>query len=189
MAEFLSPGLYDHSPIILRLKVLSNAGPKPFRFYNHWCRNESFISMTRRIWQTSNSTNPMENLYANLSILKKELRALGQQEIKEVHDVQLLKEQIAMMQQEILNGRATPLVTQQEIEARTRVAGLMNREEAVLRQKSRVQWLSLGDQNNQYFHKTIKCKQARNTIRSIVSKDEITCGNLEEIKTIIVNYF
>lgn len=63
MAEFLEPDLSNHSPMIPLLKAMQNSGPKPFRFFNHRCRNESFIPMIRRIWQTNSSNDPMENLY------------------------------------------------------------------------------------------------------------------------------
>ena len=39
-------------------------------------------------------------------------------------------------------------------------------EEGFLKQKARVQWLKLGDQNTSFFHKAIKARNSRNTIKS-----------------------
>nr|GEY10827.1 hypothetical protein [Tanacetum cinerariifolium] len=40
----------------------------------------------------------------------------------------------------------------------------MKDEEKILFQKAKVRWLSVGDRNNSYFHKTIKSRQQRNRI-------------------------
>lgn len=34
-AEFIDPGLSDHSPTILKLSGIDLVGPRPFKFFNH----------------------------------------------------------------------------------------------------------------------------------------------------------
>lgn len=40
-------------------------------------------------------------------------------------------------------------------------------EEKFLKQKSRNQWLNLGDGNNSYFHKVVKMRNSHNLVKSI----------------------
>lgn len=61
-------------------------------------------------------------------------------------------------------GNATPEVVQLEMETRSWLYKLKKRKELVLCQKSRIQWLNLGDQNNQFFHRVIKGKLIRNIL-------------------------
>ena len=44
---------------------------------------------------------------------------------------------------------------------------LARAEEGFLKQKSRIQWLKLGDQNSYFFHKVVKARNSKNSIKSI----------------------
>ena len=46
---------------------------------------------------------------------------------------------------------------------------LASAEEGFLKQKSRVQWLKLGDQNTSFFHKSVKARNARSRIKVLTS--------------------
>ncbi|CAN1346105.1 Galactose-binding lectin [Linum perenne] len=54
-------------------------------------------------------------------------------------------------------------------------------EESFFRQKSRVIWISEGDKNTSYFHKSMKARQARNFISSIKGTDGILCTTVDQI--------
>lgn len=42
-ALFGDPWLSYHSPMVLKLADVENSGPKPFKFFNHWNKNEEFF--------------------------------------------------------------------------------------------------------------------------------------------------
>lgn len=44
-------------------------------------------------------------------------------------------------------------------------------EEGFLRQKSRIKWLQVGDQNTGYFHQVIRGRLSRNTIKTLTAND------------------
>ena len=44
---------------------------------------------------------------------------------------------------------------------------LARAKEGFLKKKSRIQWLKLGDQNSNFFHKAVKARNSRNSIKSI----------------------
>ncbi|GJT04646.1 aspartic peptidase [Tanacetum coccineum] len=46
-------------------------------------------------------------------------------------------------------------------------------EERFLKQKAKVDWLEAGDTNSAYFHKTIKCRNQRSRIDSILNTDNV----------------
>ncbi|GJW40424.1 protein LAZ1, partial [Tanacetum coccineum] len=52
-------------------------------------------------------------------------------------------------------------------------------EERFLKQKSKVEWLDVGDSNSAYFHKSIKYRNQRNRIKLILNSDNVEIsGNL-----------
>lgn len=62
-------------------------------------------------------------------------------------------------------------------------------EEQFYYQKSRVQWLGLGDRNSRFFHKVTQSRNARNTIRRIVTADGRILTSPMDIKTEAASHF
>lgn len=66
---------------------------------------------------------------------------------------------------------------------------LWQKQEAILKQKVRIQWLNLGDQNTTYFHRLVKARQSRNTIRVLFNDCGVQLENIQDMKEEAVNYF
>lgn len=66
---------------------------------------------------------------------------------------------------------------------------LSNAEEAYKRQKSRINWLALGDKNTKFFHHKMNAHRVRNTILSLVNNQGATLDNPEAIEEEILNYY
>ncbi|KAL0556476.1 hypothetical protein IC582_004990 [Cucumis melo] len=62
-------------------------------------------------------------------------------------------------------------------------------EEASLRQKSRIRWLKLGDQNTTFFHRSVRSRMSRNTLRSLVDSDGTRVSSHDGVAQMAVNYF
>ncbi|KAG7578526.1 Reverse transcriptase domain [Arabidopsis thaliana x Arabidopsis arenosa] len=62
-------------------------------------------------------------------------------------------------------------------------------EEGFLRQKSKLHWLDVGDQNNKVFHNAVKLRETKNTIREIKCDDGSIVATQEEIKQEAVRFF
>lgn len=62
-------------------------------------------------------------------------------------------------------------------------------EESFFMQKSCTNWLSLGDQNTGYFHRIVKIRNARNTIKFLYSTDGNMLTNPNEIASEAVSFY
>jgi hypothetical protein len=62
-------------------------------------------------------------------------------------------------------------------------------EESFLKQKARNQWLQLGDQNNSFFHTSLKAQNARNTINYLWDKHGNKVDDVEQIKRVAVDFY
>ena len=62
-------------------------------------------------------------------------------------------------------------------------------EEGFLKQKSKIQWLKLGDQNSSFFHRSVKARNSRNTITSITLENGGKSEDPDTIKQEVINHF
>ncbi|XP_058180059.1 uncharacterized protein LOC131298595 [Rhododendron vialii] len=66
---------------------------------------------------------------------------------------------------------------------------LRNAEESFMKQRSRVKWLALGDQNSSFFHQKMCAHRARNTIQSLHTIEGVFIKDSEAIKEEILLYY
>ncbi|XP_050918711.1 uncharacterized protein LOC127136160 [Lathyrus oleraceus] len=71
----------------------------------------------------------------------------------------------------------------------TKVLNLTNVEEQLLKLKSKVEWLRIGDGNNAYFHASLKSRRRQAQIANLKNKDGNILYLQEEIDQEIVNYY
>ncbi|XP_050215029.1 uncharacterized protein LOC126666115 [Mercurialis annua] len=151
----LSPGVSDHSPMVVNLDNCSHIRKSPFRFFNVWSEDSKFNSIVNRGWNRASSGCKMFRIVQKLKWLKSDSRELNKEEW--VCSKYLLK--------------------------------LMAWEENILRQKSRMNWIKLGDQNNKFFHKSVKMRQSRLKIINLKLSNGENSGDIDVIKVDILNHF
>lgn len=62
-------------------------------------------------------------------------------------------------------------------------------EEDFLKQRAKLHWLDVGDQNNKTFYNSIKSRQAQNAIRELRCSDGTTVSNHSDIKKEAERFF
>lgn len=62
-------------------------------------------------------------------------------------------------------------------------------EEKVLKQRSKMHWLQLGDDNNKAFHNAVKIRRAINAIREIKCQSGVLATSQEDIKAEAERFF
>ncbi|KAG5524001.1 hypothetical protein RHGRI_030865 [Rhododendron griersonianum] len=62
-------------------------------------------------------------------------------------------------------------------------------EESFKKQKSRVTWLALGDQNTKLFHRKVRSNRARNKILSLVTAKGLRLDKPEEVQLEIIQFY
>ncbi|WMV50918.1 hypothetical protein MTR67_044303 [Solanum verrucosum] len=65
----------------------------------------------------------------------------------------------------------------------------LNIEESIVKQKSRVQWLQLGDENTTYFHASLKTRIAQNKITSLTTATGRVGNNSTDIEEEIISFY
>lgn len=84
---------------------------------------------------------------------------------------------------------SSEIAIQEESEAYGKWLHVASLEEDFLKQKAKLHWLDVGDQNNKTFHRAIKSRQAQNMIREIRCLDGRVVSTHLEIKEEAVRFF
>ncbi|KAH0658123.1 hypothetical protein KY289_026871 [Solanum tuberosum] len=105
----------------------------------------------------------MKGVWRNLKMARIEMKKINQKEFMGVSEkVQAPRRELIDTQRTI---RVRPIpqdIIDEEKVLRTELAKWSMIEENIYKQKSRVQWLKLGDANNAYFFTSMKGRKAQN---------------------------
>ena len=74
-------------------------------------------------------------------------------------------------------------------ELKAEISALFDRESQIWSQRSRVQWLSNGDQNTRYFHSRATKKHRENLIVGIRDASQSWLDNLEKIAPVLLKHY
>lgn len=185
-AIFEPGGCSDHMRCTANLLPPREKIRRPFKFVNATGRLPSFLPMVKEYWESTeilfHSTSAMFRFSKKLKNLKPLIRELSRTELgnltiraKAAYDTLCTKQS-----QTLIHPCETAI--QEEAEAYgnwLHVAGL---EEDYLKQKAKLHWLEVGDQNNKIFYNAIRSRQGQNVIREIRCTDGSVVKTHEEIK-------
>ncbi|XP_022023792.1 uncharacterized protein LOC110924059 [Helianthus annuus] len=147
----------DHSPLLLSL-VDTNFGPKPFRWYDSWIDKPGCLEVINSVLGDWINTGPTDvNLTNKLKALKEKLKVwIKGSRLNERQDESNLRQEKesleVLMEHQDLEESDVWVWTEcvkclEDIE-------LMKSHD--IRQKSRIKWAILGDENASFFHNIVK---------------------------------
>ncbi|KAH0746118.1 hypothetical protein KY285_007775 [Solanum tuberosum] len=155
--EILDTGCSDHSPLSINFVQQVELRSRPFKFLNHLAKHEKFQETVKQAWQES-------GLEARIK--------------KYSHHRQQTQDLQGTMR---LPGQPTSL-TKAEREAKLNLEKWLNVEESIIRQKSIVQWLKLGDGNTAYFHASLRNRLPQNKIASLTNVTRNIVTNIKDVE-------
>ncbi|PWA92358.1 RNA-directed DNA polymerase, eukaryota, Reverse transcriptase zinc-binding domain protein [Artemisia annua] len=169
----LSRDLSDHAPLLLSL-VDSNFGPIPFRWFDSWLERPGCLDVINSILCDWVSVGPPDlNLSRKLKSLKNKLTVwIKESRLNEYEEEKILKQEkedleLIMEQQELEESELW--VWSECVKSLQEINVLRSRD---VKQKSRIKWAGLGDENSSYFHNILKGRQARNAIPGLEVRGE-----------------
>ncbi|GAB2243406.1 hypothetical protein Droror1_Dr00020181 [Drosera rotundifolia] len=132
----------------------------------------------------------MMDLYRKLRFLKAQLRRLNREEFSDLSErVERARWDLLRAQDDLLSGVWDPGRGGLERDVGVRLIKLARMEESMLRQKARIGWLELGDRNTAFFFSSVRSRQNRGGVRSLISDDGRAIRCQEELMAEARGYF
>lgn len=129
-------------------------------------------------------------LCEKLRRLKPVLRAFNKKFFSKIGErVCQAREELIHVQEQCAQGPYDSALVDFEQELYVKFVELSLAEESFKKQKSRVQWLSLGDQNTRFFHVKMKSRYLRNKILSLTDANGVRLTDPADVKGEILGYY
>lgn len=190
---FEAGGVSDHVRMVTQLHDRGLVKPKPFKFFIHVTQHPQFLEIVQRVWNSTaplfHSRSALRRFHDKLKALKHDLRKLNREafgdlpsRVKSAFDDLCAKQNTAMQSPNYETFEAAS-------DAWEHWHHISEIEEQLFYQKSRVQWLDLGDRNTNFYHKSCKSRYSRNAIRRLITSDGRIITESVDIKEEAVSYY
>lgn len=182
-------GSSDHCPILVDtqssndMNVRGNRHVKPFRFEEMWLNHEECSSIINSGWK--NSTH-IQNLPERLSKVSKDLVDWNHRVFGHVGR-QIKKLQADLMSAWNTSNNSPDMSQIRDLE--NQLDTLLDREEVMWKQRSRVQWLKNGDRNTKFFHSCPSARKRKNTITRLQDDAGNVVSYKEGISVLTKDFF
>jgi hypothetical protein len=177
----------DHRPLLLcfeEMPIYEENGPSILRFEARWLKEARFKDIVKEAWENSASSNV--NLAGRLSKIHSELhnwdRNVLQRKGRNIKSAQKELERVSI---DALT--AENIAKQKEIALE--IENLLEQEEILWAQRSRINWLQFGDRNTNYFHNFANARRQRNQIKKLKDDQGNWLEGTAYLNPMISDYF
>ena len=178
----------DHCALLLTDAAVTQelSSKRRFHFEAMWTKRAECKDIIQGAWVSSQDLHSPSGIAARLrscaeNLFKWNKMVFGQipKKIKEKRDT--LNSLVNRDRNGSLGGDINKL--------RKEINELLDSEEIKWQQRSKVQWLGLGDRNTKYFHFKASDRRRKNTINCIMDEDGVWHDSPDSIAEVVVSYF
>ncbi|XP_019258094.1 PREDICTED: uncharacterized protein LOC109236376 [Nicotiana attenuata] len=186
----MDPGCSDHLPLKISFIDKEESGLKPFKFLNHLADHEDFLEIVNKAWIGGWTGDKMKDVWEKLKRVKIAMKKLNAEEYNVVGGrIAKCREQLCILQEQMRKPGQPSTMTLAEKETKLQLEKWLRVEESILKQKSRIQWLKLGDGNNAYFYASMKNRNSQNKIQKLTRSNGTVTQTKQEMEDEVMSFY
>nr|XP_009796386.1 PREDICTED: uncharacterized protein LOC104242971 [Nicotiana sylvestris] len=165
-------------------------GNRPFKFFNCLTQHKEFEDTVYKCWTKRDGGTIMNNVWMKLKILKTKLKQMNSQDFNSTGQrIQVARAKLEGIQEQMVGPGNNTKSVAQEKETNMELVKWLEIEESIMKQKSRIKWLNLGDSNTLYFYACVKNRQATNHIGRLTNSAGQLLMNANDVETEILKFY
>ncbi|KAL7196041.1 hypothetical protein ACSBR1_036130 [Camellia fascicularis] len=190
IAMFLPSSISDHSLIVVTVSRKAPSFKKPFKYFDFWAKHEEFLPRVSQDWNQYILGVPMFRVCQKLRSLKPILKSLNKKDFSDISTrVLASKAELDSIQWKLDKDPSNSSFQLLERSLFKMYVDLSAVEESLAHQKSRVQWLGLGDKNSRFFFRSVKSNINRGKILNVEMEGGRVSSKPEEVHDAFIEYF
>lgn len=155
-----------------------------------WANDPQFEQLVKEAWSFRVTGTPMYILTQKLKALKKVLKVLHKNKYAQIASkVAKFVTDVHKIQEELILRPADSQLQECEKLAQDTYQNAVNAEMELLRQQSKVTWLTCNDSNTTYFHAKVKGKYSRHRITSIYDSSNQLITDMDQIQAEFMKFY
>ncbi|OIT07895.1 hypothetical protein A4A49_63152, partial [Nicotiana attenuata] len=155
----------------MELHVRPDSAIRYFKFLNCWTENATFLPLVQEVWNKQVCGNPIWIFHQKIKALCAALSKWSRQEYGNIFSRAKEFEEKVRKAEEISaqSNKESDRIVAHELTAQ--YVKYLKTEEAILKQKTQLQWFKEGDANSKYFHSLIRGRRRKLYIHKIKNED------------------
>ncbi|XP_019267526.1 PREDICTED: uncharacterized protein LOC109244827 [Nicotiana attenuata] len=147
--QVLEPLISDHSPLKLMITQGHTKKSRPFRFFNCIADHPLFIQQVEKAWNEGKEAGKIQTVWHKLKRTKELVKDLNTKHYKGLEGkIKEARKELQTIQEDMSNRMQDTELIEKEKIMKQELEKWVKIEESVYKQKTRVQWLKLGDSNS-----------------------------------------
>ncbi|KAF7131590.1 hypothetical protein RHSIM_Rhsim09G0083100 [Rhododendron simsii] len=180
---------FDHNPLLINTNFSLNKVRRPFRFESLWTTEEECHHIIVKAWDQVGAGSKMFRLCKKLRGCKDDLKVRQRNNFEDLRfQIATLWDQLAGIQKENENRFNADNYVKEKVMI-TKLEDLWQKEAMFWHQRSRVNWLRMGDKNARFFHLSTIHRRQKNQVAKLKDENGIWQVDKECIVGVIKGHF
>ncbi|XP_056688387.1 uncharacterized protein [Spinacia oleracea] len=165
-------------------------GGRPFKFFNYMAEHAEFQEVVKKGWSVPVRGKPMFQLWEKLKHIKHGLKTIHRRDFAKLEErLELIRGELDSIQTQLSSCPTDVNLQEKERGTMESLKKFLDVQESGYRQKSRIQWLKLGDSNTKFFFTALKERYSTNTIDMLYDSNGNKLTTASDIKENIRSFY